>query len=67
MERELRKNDIKNTILLTINYTMVAILVFGICTIDSQNDTIPTLMIIVSGIYLALSAYANGLIGELTE
>lgn len=60
------KNTIKNKVLITINYIMALILILSICALDSQSN-IPFYTCLVSGLYLILSAYANGLIGKLTR
>ena len=60
------KNKIKNIVLITINYIAFGIFVLSACALDSQSN-IPFYTCIVSGLYLILSAYANGLIGRLTR
>ena len=53
----------KNKILVAINYLMAGIFIISLCCVDSDTNAF-FFTALGSLSYLALSAYANGLIGE---
>lgn len=49
----------KNIILKAITAIMTVLLIFGMCSMDSENQIIPSIAIIVSVVWLGLFMYAN--------
>lgn len=60
--RTLRK--VHNGILKTTYYIMALVLIVSICAMDSEKTLLPAALLIMSGGYLMLGAYANGLLGR---
>ena len=59
LERKRKLNKIKDAILKTITKIAVVMVIIGACLADSEDITIPVMLMGAGGLWLALMVYAN--------
>jgi phosphatidylserine synthase len=64
-EKRMRRRTMRNlhnTILKAVCYLMALVLIISICAMDQEKVLLPAILCIVSGGFLTLVAYSNGLL-----